>query len=229
MPGEVEQRVQVGDRHLLRPRGELDDVVASVHLALFEHAEVEAGAVVGDEQGGDPRVVHADPDPVAGDPGLRYLEGGGADLVAVADADLVIAKPFDGEVLAELSVDEVVSAELAFPVPIGVDLVDEHGALLAAVSRPIALTVALDVQLADAAGTADRLLEDACENGLPLPSHVLRHADIDRHQPARRLGDGRSRLDLLGPRAHAYAPGGVGSSACRMLPNSSMLRPRPRC
>jgi hypothetical protein len=87
---------------------------------------------------------------------LRYLESSGADLVPVADADLIVAKSFDSEILVELTVDEVVSAELAFPVPIGVDLVDEHGALLAAVPRPIALAVALDVQLADSAATADR-------------------------------------------------------------------------
>ena len=59
------------------------------------------------------------------------------------------AESFDGEVLAELSVDEVVSAELALPVPIRVELVDEHCALLAAVPRQIALTVAVDVELAD--------------------------------------------------------------------------------
>ena len=76
---------------------------------------------------------HADPDAVAGDARLRDFEDGGADLVAVADADLVVAESFDGEVLAELSVDEVVSSELAFPVAVGVDLVDEDGALLAAV------------------------------------------------------------------------------------------------
>jgi hypothetical protein len=64
---------------------------------------------------------------------LRYLEGSGADLVAVADADLVVTKSFNGEVLAELSVDEVALAKLAFPIAIGVELVDEHGALLAAV------------------------------------------------------------------------------------------------
>jgi hypothetical protein len=46
MPGQVEQRVDLGDGHPLRPGGELDDVVARFHLALFEHAEVEAGAVV---------------------------------------------------------------------------------------------------------------------------------------------------------------------------------------
>ena len=56
VPREVEQRVDFCDRHLLGSRGELDDLVARLYLALFEHAEIEARAVVGDEQGGDPRV-----------------------------------------------------------------------------------------------------------------------------------------------------------------------------
>jgi len=114
---------------------------------------------------------------------LGYLERGGADLVAVADADLTVTESFDGEVLAELSVDEVVTAELAFPVAIRVDLVNEHRALLPAVPGEIALAVALDVQLADAAGTADGVLEDTGKNRLPLPRHVLRHANVDRQQP----------------------------------------------
>ena len=119
-----------------------------MHLALLEHAEVEARAAVRDEQSGDARVVHADPDAVAGDPGLGDLEDSGADPVAVADAHLVVAQSLDGEVLAELSVDEVAPSELAFPVPVRVDLVDEHRALLAAVPGEIALTVAVDVELA---------------------------------------------------------------------------------
>ena len=46
VPGEVEERVDLGDRHLLRAGGELEDLVSRLHLALFEHAEVEAGAAV---------------------------------------------------------------------------------------------------------------------------------------------------------------------------------------
>ena len=133
VPGQVEQRVDLRDRHLLRAGGELDDLVSCLHVAFLEHAEVEAGAAVGDEQGRDARVVHPDPDAVTGDAGLRDFEDGGADPVAVADADLVVAQSLDGEVLAELAVDEVGSSELAFPVAVGVDLVDEDGALLAAV------------------------------------------------------------------------------------------------
>ena len=115
------------------------------------HAEVEAGPAVGHEQRRHPRIVQADADAVAGDARLGDLEHGRADPVAVADADLVVAQPFDGEVLAELPVDEVVAAELALPVAVRVDLVDEHGALLAAVAGQIALAVAVDVELADAA------------------------------------------------------------------------------
>src|SRR6476659_4350418 len=92
------------------------------------------------------------------------LARSGADPIAVADADLVVAQSVNREVLAELSVDEVVASELAFPVPVGVDLIDEHGPLLAAVPGEIALTIAVDVQLAHPARARDRVLEDAGED-----------------------------------------------------------------
>ncbi|HZT15740.1 MAG TPA: hypothetical protein VFA19_07295 [Gaiellaceae bacterium] len=81
--------------------------------------------------------------------------------------------------------DEVVSPELVLPVAVGLDLVDEDGALLAAVSGEVALSVAVDVESAHAPGTTHRVLEDACEDRLPLPRHVLRQADVDRHESAR--------------------------------------------
>jgi hypothetical protein len=46
VPGEVEQRVGLGDGHLFGTGGELDDFVSRLYVALFEHAEVEARAVV---------------------------------------------------------------------------------------------------------------------------------------------------------------------------------------
>ena len=209
VPGEVEQRVDLGDRHLLGPGGDLDDLVSRLHLALLEHAEVEARAAVGDEQRGDARVVHAEPDAVTGDARLGDLEERGADPVAVADADLVVAQPLDREVLAELPVDEVAASELALPVAIGVDLVDEDGALLAAVPAEVALAVAVDVEPAHPAGAADGVLEDAGEDGLPLPGHVLRHADVDGQQGAHDLGlCGRRRA--LGRPCRPHRP-----SACR--------------
>ncbi len=182
--GQVEERVELGDRHLFRPGGELDDFVARLHLALFEDAEVEAGAMMGDEERRNALVVHADPDSVAGDPRLGDFENGSADPVAVADADLVVAQSLDGEVLTELSVDEVVSAELALPVAVRLDLVDEDGTLLAAVSGQVTLSVPVDVELPYAPGAVDGVLEHAREHRLSLPRHVLRQADVDGQQGA---------------------------------------------
>ena len=127
-----------------------------------------------------------DADAVTGHTGLRDLEDGGADPEAVADADLVVAQSLDGEVLAELSMDEVVPTELALPVAVGVDLVDEDGALLAAVPAEVALSVPVDVEPAHSARSGYGVLEDAGEHGLALPRHVLRHADVDRQQGAGR-------------------------------------------
>ena len=80
-----------------------DDVVAGLHVALFEHAEVEARTTVRHEERGHARLVHPDPDPVARDPRLGDLEERRADAIPVADADLVVAEPLDREVLAELA------------------------------------------------------------------------------------------------------------------------------
>ena len=116
---------------------------------FLEDSEVEAGATVPGEQRGHPRLVHADPDPVARHPRLGDLEQGGADAVPVADAHLVVAEPVDGEVLTELAEDEVVALQLLAPVVVRVELIDVHRALLAPVPGAIALAVAVDVQPSD--------------------------------------------------------------------------------
>ncbi len=182
MPREVEERVDFHDRHLFRPGGELDDLVACLHVALFDHPEVEAGPVVGDEQGGNPRVVHPNPDPEARHSRLGDFEDGGADSVAIADADLVVAQSLDGEVLPELSVDEVASAELAFPVAIRLDLVDEDRPVLAAVGFPISLVVSVDIDLAHHPRAFDRVLPDGGADLLSLPLDLARLADVERQQ-----------------------------------------------
>ncbi len=182
--GKVEQRVGLGDGQLLRARGELDDLVSRLHLTFLEDSEVEAGATVRDEERGNAGVVHADPDAVARDPRLGDFEGCRSDLVAVTDADLVVAEAVDREVLAELAVDQVVAPELSLPVSIGIDLVDEDGPLLAPVAGGVALPVALDVERAHVARAVDGVFEHAGEDGPALPAHVLRHADVHGEQLA---------------------------------------------
>ena len=70
-------------------------MIARLHRPLFEDAQVEAGAMVGDEQRGHGRLVHPDPDAIAGHAWLGDLEQRRADAEAVADADLVVGEAFD--------------------------------------------------------------------------------------------------------------------------------------
>ena len=74
-------------------------------------------------------LAEAHADAVAGNPWLRYLELGVADPVTVADTDLAVGQAIDSEVLTELAVAEVVPAEVPRPVPVGLNLIDENGAL----------------------------------------------------------------------------------------------------
>ena len=46
MPRQVEQRVDLRNGHPFRPRGDLEDLVARLHLAFDQHTQVEAGTVV---------------------------------------------------------------------------------------------------------------------------------------------------------------------------------------
>ena len=184
MTGQVEQGIDLGHGHGFRAGGDRHDLVASLHGALAQHPQVEPGAVVGDQQRRDLRVVHPDADPVAGDPGLGHLEQRLADLVAVADADLVIGQARDGEVLPELAVAEVVAGQLLLPVPVRVDLVHEHRPVLAAVPGQITLAVAVDVEPPHQLRAGDRPLPHRRVHGPALPGHVLRQADVHRQQAA---------------------------------------------
>ena len=146
VPGLVEQRVDLGHAHALRACGDQHDLVAGLHLALLQDAEVETGPAVCDEQCRHPRLVHADAHAVAGDARLGHFEQGATHAVAIADADFLVGQAVDGEILSELSVGEVVSVELALPVAVGLRLIDEDGAVLTPVSGQIPLAVAVDVE-----------------------------------------------------------------------------------
>ncbi len=132
-----------------------------------------------DQQGGEFGLAEPHSDPVAGDAGLRDLELGLPDAVPVADADLIVRESVDGEVLAEHAVGEVVSPEVLLPVPVGVDLVDEHGSLLAAVAVQVALAVPVDVQPPHHPRPVDLALPHAGMDRLAVPGHIFRQAHVD--------------------------------------------------
>ena len=68
------------------------------------------------EQGRHARFIHSNPDAVARYAWLGHFKFSVTDAVSIAYTDLVISKPFDGEVFSELAKDEVITSEKAFPV-----------------------------------------------------------------------------------------------------------------
>ena len=86
------------------------------NVSLAEDTHVEAGTVVADEQCGQLGLTNTQADAIAGDPRLGDLELGAADAIPVPDADLVVGKTVDGEVLAELAIREVVAPEVLLPI-----------------------------------------------------------------------------------------------------------------
>jgi hypothetical protein len=142
-------------------------------VALGDHPQVEAGPVVGHEQGRQLRLAQPHPDPETRYARLGDLELGLADAVPVTDVDLVVRQPVHGEVLAELAELEVVAAEVVLPVPVGLDLIDEHGALFAAVAVAVALPVTVDVEPTHHLRTLDGVFPDPGVHGVALPGDVL--------------------------------------------------------
>src|SRR5262249_4157346 len=158
MTAQIEERIGLGDAHVLRTVADLHDLVPGRDFAGFQHTEVEPGPVMLDQQGGHARLVHSDANPVAGHARLRHFEQRAANPITIANTDLVVRQSVYRKVLAELSKREVLAPELPFPIAVGIDLIDEDGPVLAAVTLQISLAVAIDVQPPDLAAAADRVL-----------------------------------------------------------------------
>jgi hypothetical protein len=104
---------------------------------------------------------------------LRHLEQCATDAIAVADADLVVRQAIYGKIFTELPEGEIAATQGLFPVSIRVDLVDHHGALLAAVTAKIPLCVPCEVKPSDGAAAPNRTLPNAGVHRLAAPPDVL--------------------------------------------------------
>jgi hypothetical protein len=72
------------------------------------------------------------------------------------------------------------STELALPMMIGVDLINEDGPVLATVPSQVPLPVAIDVELTYHVSALNRCLPNGGVDGLPSPRDVTRQAHVDR-------------------------------------------------
>jgi len=95
------------------------------------------------EQRRHARLPHGHSDLETGDAWLRDLEQRLADPVPIADAYPFVGHPLDGEVLTEGPRRHRLAPQERLPVPVGVLLVDEHGAVLTAVPDQVRLLISL--------------------------------------------------------------------------------------
>ena len=188
MIGRIEERVDLRHGHPLLRLSLLHDLVAVAHFARLQDAEVESRPSAGGQQGGHAGLVHPNADAIAGDTRLRHLEQRAADPIAIADAHGIVGQSFNGEVLAELSADEVGPLQLLLPVSIGFDLVGVDRALLTAVPGQVALTIAVEIQSADLTSATHRLLPDRGVHRATLPCDVAREANVHREESSHVVG-----------------------------------------
>src|SRR5207244_11908121 len=80
------------------------------------------------KQGWHTRFIHADTDAIASHARLCHFKHRITDAISITDANLVIKKPFDGEVLPELAESKIVAAKELFPVMVGIHLIDKYRA-----------------------------------------------------------------------------------------------------
>ena len=92
------------------------DEIARANLALFQDANVESETPRLQEAAVETLRLHLDAKFVAGDARLGDLEHRRADAESVADVNLVVEHPLDGEVLSELAEPKVRPAQLGLPV-----------------------------------------------------------------------------------------------------------------
>src|SRR5215475_6770701 len=107
MIGQIEQRIDLSDRHPLVRLAHFHDLVASANFTLLKNTEVEAGLPARCQQRRHAGLIHADADSVASHAWLADLEKRGTDLEAVPDAHGIIRQAFYREILPKLPVNEI--------------------------------------------------------------------------------------------------------------------------
>src|SRR3954471_21566696 len=115
---------------------------------------------------------------MAGDARLRHFEECIADPVSIADANLSVGESLDREVFAELAEDEIIAAEKAFPVAIGVRLINENSPMLPTVAGKVCLRIAHDIQLANHSPSFDRGFPNCRSHGLAARYYIARQTHI---------------------------------------------------
>src|SRR5262249_3096486 len=153
---QIQESIHVGHRDAFWTIIDSYDVIARPNFSFLQHAKVEPWSVMCYEQGGHPRFIHANADAIARNARLCHFKHRITDAVSITDADLVISKSHNSEVLAELAKAKIIALKEVFPVMVGTHLIDKYGALLPSVTGKIRLRVTINIELADHPPPLDR-------------------------------------------------------------------------
>src|ERR1700686_346501 len=147
MSWQIQQGVNIGHTDSLWTISNFYNVIACTNFSLPQHAKVESWSVMCYEQRWHTRLVHADADAVARHSWLRHFKFSATNSVSIADAHIVISKPLDGEVFAELTESKITAAQKTLPVMVRVHLVNKNGTLLPSVTGEIGFRIPTDIEL----------------------------------------------------------------------------------
>jgi hypothetical protein len=178
MSWQIQEGVNLGHGDSLWTVGDFYNLVARPNPSFLQDAKVKSWSVMFYEQGCHPRFIHANAHAVARYARLCHFEYRIANAVAIANRDLVIRKLLNSEVLSELAEDEVVTSEKAFPVVIGIHLINKNGALLPTMTGEIALRIANNIELAHHLSSLNGTFPDRGTDGLTVPCHVAWKTDV---------------------------------------------------
>ena len=106
----------------------------------------------------------------------------------ISNTHFCIRQTVDRKILSELSMNEVVSPEMALPIPIGIQLIDKYGSTFAAVTIQVTLAVTVQVETACHPRPFDRRFPNAGVHRFALPNDVARQTNIDRNQSSHHSG-----------------------------------------
>src|SRR5579875_159359 len=178
MSWQIQEGVNFGHADSLWTVTNFYNVVARPNFSFLQHAKVESWSVMRYEQRCHARFIHANADAVARYARLCRFKYRVTNAVSIADADLVIRKSLNSEVFSELAEDKVITSKKAFPVMIGLHLINKNGALLPTMTAEIALRIANHIELAHDLPPLNWTFPDRGTDGLTIPCHVTWKTDI---------------------------------------------------
>ena len=91
---------------------------------------------------------------------------------------LGIRKSVDSEVFSELAEDEVFTSEKAFPVVVGIHLINKNGVLFPTMTGEIGLAVTSNIELKHHLSSLNWTFPDRGMDGLTIPRHVAWKSNV---------------------------------------------------